>query len=175
MAEQATVETAENYKGLLIQYCQERGLSQPIYTETQSGPPDAPSWKVTVRYGDWIHETTESIPGSKKLAHQIASKQALDEIDSRRERFLSGEIPDEKIEPAPTVAATEVTEVEVLEIPTHIVSSALTIANERLTASQPTRYRTFTDEEFSRKLANMTLKIVRNLVKKAEKEKITFV
>ena len=38
MADLATGEILENYKGLLIQYCQERGLSQPTYTETQHGP-----------------------------------------------------------------------------------------------------------------------------------------
>ena len=44
MADLATGEILENYKGLLIQYCQERGLSQPTYSETQHGPADAPSW-----------------------------------------------------------------------------------------------------------------------------------
>ena len=52
MADLATGEILENYKGLLIQYCQERGLSQPTYSETQHGPADAPSWQVTVAYGD---------------------------------------------------------------------------------------------------------------------------
>ena len=47
MADLATDTAVENYKGLLIQYCQERGLSQPIYTETQLGPADAPQWQVS--------------------------------------------------------------------------------------------------------------------------------
>ena len=52
MADLATGEILENYKGLLIQYCQERGLPQPTYTETQHGPADAPCWQVKVSYGD---------------------------------------------------------------------------------------------------------------------------
>ena len=50
MADLATGEALENYKGLLIQYCQERGLRQPTYTETQQGPADSPKWQVTVSY-----------------------------------------------------------------------------------------------------------------------------
>ena len=91
VAEQATVEVVENYKGILIQYCQKRGLPGPIYTETRSGELSKPSWKVTVRYGDWVYEMPEPVQGPKKLAHQIASKRALAEIDSRREKFLAGE------------------------------------------------------------------------------------
>ena len=55
-----------------------------------------------------------------------------------------------------------------------LVSCALTIANERLTTSQPSRYRTLTDSEFSNKLSKLTLEIVRTLLEKAEKDKITF-
>ncbi len=169
-----TDEAVENYKGRLIQYCQERGLSQPIYTETQHGPPDAPSWHVTVRYGDCTHETPEPVPGSKKFAHQLASKQILSEIDSRRERFLAGEVAEQApaaTTPTPPVAA----ELRAIEVPIDIVSSALIIANERLTASQPTRYRTLTDAEFSQKLARLTLHIVRELVEKAEQDEMTFI
>ena len=84
-------EASENYKGLLIQYCQERGLQQPMYTETQHGPGDAPRWQVTVSYGDHVHETPEPVSGSKKFAHQIAAQQVLAEIKSRRESFLAGD------------------------------------------------------------------------------------
>lgn len=173
MADLATGEILENYKGLLIQYCQERGLSQPTYTETQHGPADAPSWQVTVAYGDRIYETPEPVPGSKKFAHQIAAQQALAEIDSRRENFLAGDT----IEPlvtlpvphaAPTLTSTT------LEVPISLISSALAIANERLTTSQPTRYRTLTDAEFSQKLSKLTLEIVRNLLEMAEQQQITF-
>ena len=170
MTDLATDTAAENYKGILIQYCQERGLSQPIYTETQLGPSDAPQWQVKVSYGDHVHETPEPVPGSKKFAHQVASQQVLAEIDSRRESFLAGDTVDTPPASAPTDAPVAVP----IEVPMPLVSSALTIANERLTASQPSRYRTLTDAEFSEKLSKLTLEIVRSLLEKAEKDKITF-
>ena len=171
MADLATGEALENYKGLLIQYCRERGLSQPTYTETQHGPADSPRWLVTVSYGDWVHETPEPVPGSKRFAHQVAAQQVLDEINSRRESFLAGDI----VEVTAAPISEPVLEASVpLEVPVSLVSSALTIANERLTASQPARYRTLTDAEFSQKLSKLTLEIVRNLLEKAEAGKITF-
>ncbi len=170
MADLANGEALENYKGLLIQYCQERGLRQPTYTETQHGPADSPQWQVTVSYGDWVHETPEPIPGSKRFAHQVAAQQVLDEINSRRESFLAGDTVDVTSapisEPAPDSSAP-------LEAPIPLVSSALTIANERLTTSQPSRYRMLTDAEFSQKLSKLTLEIVRSLLEKAEADKIT--
>ena len=171
MADVATGEALENYKGLLIQYCQERGLRQPTYTETQQGPADSPQWQVTVSYGDWVHETPAPIPGSKRFAHQVAAQQVLDEINSRRESFLAGDTVDTTAalmsDPVPTPSMP-------LEVPIPLVSSALTIANERLTASQPSRYRTLTDAEFSQKLSKLTLEIVRSLLEKAKADKITF-
>ena len=171
MADLATDEAVENYKGLLIQYCQERGLQQPAYTETQHGPSDAPQWQVTVAYGDWVHETPEPVSGSKKFAHQVAAQQVLAEIDSRRESFLAGDTADVT---AATVSLPIPDAPAPLEVPLSLVSNALTIANERLTASQPSRYRTLTDAEFSQKLSKLTLEIVRTLLEKAEENKITF-
>lgn len=170
MTDLATDTAAENYKGLLIQYCQERGLSQPVYTETQLGPSDAPQWQVKVSYGDHVYETPEPVSGSKRFAHQVASQQVLAEIDSRRESFLAGGMMDTPPASAPTDAPVAVP----IEVPMPLVSSALTIANERLTTSQPSRYRTLTDAEFSEKLSKLTLEIVRSLLEKAEKDKITF-
>ena len=169
MADLATDTAVENYKGLLIQYCQERGLSQPIYTETQLGPADAPQWQVIVSYGDQVHETPEPVSGSKKFAHQVASQQVLAEIDSRRESFLAGDM----VDAPPASAPTDVPAAVPIDVPIPLVSSALTIANERLTASQPSRYRTLSDAEFSEKLSKLTLEIVRNLLERAEKDKIT--
>ncbi|MDE0684711.1 MAG: putative dsRNA-binding protein [Candidatus Poribacteria bacterium] len=172
MADLALDEASENYKGLLIQYCQERGMQQPTYTETQHGPADAPCWQVTVSYGDHVHQTPEPVPGSKKFAHQIASQQVLAEINSRRESFLAGDtvgtipVPVPKENGAPASVP--------IEVPMPLMSSALTIANERLTTSQPSRYRTLTDAEFSEKLSKLTLQIVRSLLERAEKDKVTF-
>lgn len=171
MADLATGEALENYKGLLIQYCQERGLRQPTYAETQHGPADSPQWHVTVSYGDWVHETPEPIPGSKKFAHQVAARQVLDEINSRRESFLTGDT----VNAAPAPISEPATQPSApLEVPIPLVSSALTIANERLTTSQPSRYRMLTDAEFSQKLSKLTLEIVRSLLERAEEDQITF-
>ena len=173
MADLATGEIVENYKGLLIQYCQERGLTQPTFTETQHGPADAPCWQVKVSYGDRVHETPEPVPGSKRFAHQVAAQQALADIDSRRENFLAGDIAD-TITASPTADPVPAPLLTPLEVPISLVSNALTIANERLTTSQPTRYRTLTDAEFSQKLSKLTLEIVRSLLENAEKQEITF-
>ena len=170
MADSATDAAAENYKGLLIQYCQERGLQQPVYTESQLGPADAPQWQVKVSYGDHVHETPEPISGSKRFAHQVAAQQVLTEINSRRESFLAGD----KVDTPPAAAPTDVPVAVPIEVPIPLVSSALTIANERLTTSQPSRYRTLSDVEFSEKLSELTLKIIRSLLERSEKEQITF-
>ena len=171
MADLATDEAVENYKGLLIQYCRERGLQQPTYTETQHGPSDSPRWQVTVSYGDCVYETPEPVSGSKKFAHQVAAQQVLAEIDSRRESFLAGNT----VDTADASVSLPVPDAPVpLEVPIPLVSNALAIANERLTASQPSRYRTLTDAEFSQKLSKLTLEIVRGLLEKAEENKITF-
>lgn len=173
MADLATGEIVENYKGLLIQYCQERGLTQPTFTETQHGPAGAPCWQVKVSYGDRVYETPEPVPGSKKFAHQVAAQQALADIDSRRESFLAGDTAD-AITALPVSDAASVLPLTPLEVPISLVSSVLTIANERLTTSQPTRYRTLTDAEFSQKLSKLTLEIVRSLLENAEKQEIEF-
>ena len=172
MADLAPDEASENYKGLLIQYCQERGLQQPTYTEIQHGPADAPRWQVTVSYGDHVYETPEPVAGSKKFAHQTAAQQILAEINSRRESFLAGDTGGTL--PIATPAENGAPASVPIEVPMPLVSNALTIANERLTTSQPSRYRTLTDAEFSEKLSKLTLQIVRSLLQSAEKDKVTF-
>lgn len=171
MTFQDVVEPDGNYKGLLIQYCQERGLSQPRFTETQHGTPDAPSWKVTVHYGDRIHETNDPIPGAKKGAHQFAAKEVLDSINENRQRLLSG---DENTEE--NTIQNVVEEIQTLNDPIDVsvplVTSALAIANERLSSAQPGRYRTISDAEFSLKVAQLTMQIVRDLVKAADEANV---
>lgn len=182
MTVQDVVEPDGNYKGLLIQYCQERGLNQPRFTETQHGTPDAPSWKVTVHYGDRVHETTDPIPGAKKGAHQFAAKQVLDSINENRERLLTGNATSEDDNSQDDIGK-EIVAIENIEGQTHfepidvsweLVTSSLTIANERLTSAQPGRYRTISDAEFSRKVAQLTMQIVRDLVKAADEANIEF-
>lgn len=172
MPDREVLESDGNYKGLLIQYCQERGLSQPRFSETQHGTPDAPSWKVTVYYGDRVHETEDPIPGAKKGAHQFAAKQVLEAINENRERLLAGEMdaPDDVITEGVEIS----TSMEPLEVALPLVTSALTIANERLGTSQPSRYRGVSDTEFSRKLSQLTMQIVRDLMKAADEANIKF-
>ena len=164
---------SENYKGLLIQYCQERGLDQPLYTETQLGPADAPQWQVKVSYGNHVHETPEPVPGSKKFAHQVASEQVLAEINSRRESFLAGEIVEKATGSVAEAEDVSVTASEPVEVSMPLLSTALTIANERLISAHPSRYRTLTDAEFSDKLSKLTLQIVRDLLTESEMDNIT--
>ena len=173
MPDREVLESDGNYKGLLIQYCQERGLSQPRFTETQHGTPDAPSWKVTVHYGDRVHETADPIPGAKKGAHQFAAKQVLDTISESRERLLSGEVIQEQQNEIQEQIETPVSD-EPIEVASSLVTSAMMIANERLSSSQPTRYRTISDTEFSRKLAKLTVQIVRELTNAAVNANIVF-
>ncbi len=178
MTNQANGGATENYKGLLIQYCQERGLHQPTYTETQLGPSDAPQWQVKVSYGDQVHETPEPVAGSKKFAHQVASQQVLAKIESRRESFLTGEVETSALSALEAEDIFEAEDVsgaafEPIEVPTPLLSTALTIASERITSANPSRYRTLTDSEFSDKVSKLTLKIVRELLTEAEKGKIT--
>ena len=172
MSVQDVVEVDGNYKGLLIQYCQERGLSQPRFTETQYGTPDAPSWKVTVYYGDKVHETSEAIPGAKKGAQQLAAKQVLDAINENREQLLTGENNNKDIVLSEPIELSIPD--ETLEVALPLVTSALMIANDRLGSSQPSRYRGISDAEYSRKLTQLTMRIVRDLAKAADEANIKF-
>ncbi len=170
MPVQDVVKVNSNYKGLLIQYCQERGLGQPLFTETQHGTPDAPRWKVTVYYGDKVHETNEAIPGAKKGAQQIAAKQVLDAIDQNREQLLTGENNNQDIVLSDPIELS-IPE-ETLEVPLPLITSALTIANDRLGYSQPSRYRGISDTEYSRKLTQLAMRIVRDLAQAADEANI---
>ena len=182
MVVQDVVEPDGNYKGLLIQYCQERGLSQPRFTETQHGTPDAPSWKVIVHYGDRVHETTEPIPGAKKGAHQFAAKQVLDSINENRQRLLLGDVNakddnSQDVIPQDLIARENIegqAHIDQIDVPLELVISALTVANERLSSAQPGRYRTISDAEYSRKVVQLTMQIVRDLVKAADEAKVRF-
>ena len=171
-----------DYKGRLIQYCHEQGLGQPRFTETQHGPSDTPSWKVTVHYGDRVYETADAVQGTKKSAHQSAAKKILEAIAANQENLLGGDVaevesvpePEPEIAPEPEIVPEPEAPKPHLEIALPLVTSALTIASERLEALHPMRYRRLSDVEFSRKLANLTMKIARELVTEAEKANITF-
>ena len=76
----------QNYKGLLQQRCQLRGIDPPTYGVTQCGSSHQPSWLVTVEYGDESYKTPAPIAGSRKMAEQIAAKQALSSLSDKQER-----------------------------------------------------------------------------------------
>ena len=57
---------SDNYKGELQQYCQQKGISAPEYQSHQVGPPNDPSWIVTVKWGKDEHTIPEPISGAKK-------------------------------------------------------------------------------------------------------------
>ena len=75
----------ENYKGILQEYCHVRNLGDPLYEVTRYGSPNEPSWYVTIKYGQSSHTTSEPLPGSKRLAEQMAAKQVLEILESRQE------------------------------------------------------------------------------------------
>ena len=78
----------QNYKGLLQQRCQLRGIDPPTYGVTQCGSSHQPSWLVTVEYGDESYKTPAPIAGSRKMAEQIAAKQIIKEIDAPRDQIM---------------------------------------------------------------------------------------
>ncbi len=177
MSTQEVNGVAVDYKGRLIQHCHEYGLGQPRFTETQHGAPDSPSWKVKVHYGDNVYETADAVRGTKKGAHQSAAKQILETIEQNREQLLVGEVDEEDEEQSDTeleVTPDPQTPQPHLEVALPLVTSALTIASERLETLHPMRYRRLSDAEFSRKIANLTMQIARELVVAADKANITF-
>ncbi|MBI1923180.1 hypothetical protein HYR99_02905 [Candidatus Poribacteria bacterium] len=177
--------TTENYKSLLQQYCQVRHLSNPGYETTQHGPPNEPSWTVTVKYGQSTYTTPEPIRGSKKLAEQIAAQQILETIESRQEAFLAGE-PDDEVGLAEggdsdsEIALPEEKTSSARDgyVPIELVTSALGIANHRLSElRRGTRYRESIEsrqasQTFAKNLAELTIMIVRAVVNAAEEANI---
>jgi hypothetical protein len=188
MSEITTQTTIENYKGILQQYCHARNLRDPGYEIIQQGRPDAPTWMVTVKYGQSTYTTPEPIQGSKKLAEQMAAKRILEAIESRQEAFLAGKPLDETIDSAEShevVAEVLLTEnespsAEPLYVPVELVTTALGIANHRLSTSRGgTRYREPMESKqasqaFAQNLADLTMRIVREVTTAAEKANIKF-
>jgi dsRNA-specific ribonuclease len=79
-----SIDSFENYKGILSQYCAVLGLTHPVYkVERRSGPSNAPTWTVTVKYGDSTYTTPVPIQGNKRHAAQMVAKQVLEAIKLR--------------------------------------------------------------------------------------------
>lgn len=167
----------QNYKGLLQQHCQLRGIDPPTYGATGSGSSHQPSWMITVEYGDTSHTTPEPVIGSKKIAEQTAAKQIMEEIDITQKAFLSGQ-PIEDIESEAILETSETG--EVLIVSSELVATSMGMANHRLSETRRgDRYRESSDSKrtnqaFSRNLANLTMTIVRELVNAAEEANIEF-
>ena len=188
MSEITTQDAIQNYKGMLQQLCHARNLGEPVYESIQQGKPDSPSWIVTVKYGQSSYITPAPIRGSKRLAEQSAAEQVLETIESRQEAFLAGNPLNGKPEAVQSGEAvaevgpptSETPSMETLHVPVELVASALGIANHRLVASRSgTRYRETTDPEnasqmFTQNLADLTMRIVREVVTAAERSNIKF-
>lgn len=167
----------ENFKGILQQYCQQRALGGLTYETDQQGTPNEPSWIVTVKYGETTYTTPTPIRGSKRWAEKIAAKQILEQIESHQEAFLAGGSN------GTTEVRTESTEVsspEPLHVPTELVTTALGIANHRLNGQQRgARYRDSVqskqgNQAFAQNLADLTLKIVREVTNAADAAGVKF-
>ena len=177
----------ENYKGLLQEYCHERNLGDPSYEVTQFGSPNEPRWGVEVKYGEARHTTTEPLRGTKRFAEQVAAKQALDMIESRREAFLSGK----SLENNPSDAAefeskghfnpVEKVDLPPIDAPIELVATALNVASQRLAGAsrRSAKYRETSNskrdnEVYAQNVAELTVQIVRELVSSAESNNVRF-
>ena len=167
----------QNFKGLLQQHCQLRGIDPPTYEATQCGSSHQPGWLITVEYGDKSHTTPESVIGSKKIAEQTAAKQIMEEVAITQEAFLSGQ-PIEEIKSEAILETLETG--EVLTVSSELVATAMGMANHRLSETRRgDRYRESSDSKrtnrvFSQNLANLTMVIVKELVNAAEEANIEF-
>ena len=186
MSEAVRDTTVENYKGLLQQYCQQRALGDLIYETDQQGTSNAPSWIVTVKYGETTYTTPVPIRGSKRWAEKMAAKQVLEQIESHQEAFLAGRSKSQShradsVETAEMQEqSTEVSSPDPLYVPTELVTTALGIANHRLAGLQRgTRYRDSAESKqgnraFAQQLADLTMQIVREIANAAEVSGVKF-
>lgn len=186
MSEAVSDATIENYKGLLQQYCQKRGVGDLTYEADQRGTPNEPSWVVTVKYGQTTYTTPSPIRGSKRGAEKIAAKQVLEQIESHQESFVAGFSRSRSYQDDSTVTteveeqSTEVTLPDPLYVPIELVTAALGIANHRLAGMQRgTRYRDSVDSKrgnqaFAQHLAELTMQIVREVANAADISGVKF-
>lgn len=186
MSEAVGDTAVENYKGILQQYCQKRALGDLTYETDQQGTPNEPSWIVTVKYGETSYTTPAPIRGSKRWAEQVAAKQVLEQIESYQEAFLAG-CAESRSHRSDSVAptemqgqSTEISSPEPLNVPTELVTTALGIANHRLVGLQRgTRYRDSAESKqgnqaFAQNLADLTMRIVREVANAAEASGVKF-
>lgn len=177
MSEVFSDTSVENFKGILQQYCQQRALGDLTYETDQQGTPNEPSWIVTVKYGVATYTTPTPIRGSKRWAEKMAAKQVLEQIESHQEAFLAGNSNGTTEVQA---KSTELSPPEPLHVPTELVTTALGIANHRLNGQQRgARYRDSVQSKqgnqvFAQNLADLTLKIVREVANAADAAGVKF-
>ena len=193
----------ENYKGELQQYCQQKGLQPPEYQTNQVGPPNDPSWIVTVKWGTQEHTTPEPIAGSKKNAEHVAAQQVLAVIKEREEarvakqedylgqnrgNALADALSGVGVETEETAEEREMPTGEPITVPVELVTTAVGIANHRLNEIKRDQrnqrpkedYRRRyvgsapTGEDFPKQLAQLTMEIVRRVPAEAGQQGIRF-
>jgi len=193
----------ENYKGELQQYCQQQGLSPPDYQTNQVGPPNDPSWIVTVKWGNQEHTTPEPIGGSKKNAEHVAAQQVLAVIKEREEarvakpedslgqnqgNALADALSEVGVKAEATFEEGEMPTGEPITVPVELVTTAVGIANHRLNELKRDQrnqrpkedYRrpyvgsAPTAEDFPKQLAQLTMEIVRYIHAEAGQQGIRF-
>jgi len=73
---------AENYKGKLLEICQQQRLALPMYNSSRSGPPHQPEFTAIAQLtiGGKEYESESSIAPNLKAAEQLASKSLLEKI-----------------------------------------------------------------------------------------------
>ena len=117
------------------------------------------------------------IRGSKRWAEKMAAKQILEQIESHQDAFLAG---DSVETPETHEQSTEISSPELLYAPTELVTTALGIANHRLSGQQRgTRYRDSVESKqsnqaFAQNLADLTMQIVREVANAAKASGVTF-
>jgi hypothetical protein len=190
----------ENYKGELQEYCMAQNLGIPQYITNLVGPPNAPSWIVTVKWGtNREHTTVEPIVGTKKYAEQVAAQQALAQIraeearDARRQAYhmaqhrgspLADAFTGIGVEATPAPAETEAPSEEIDRTPINVhvslIGHAIGIANHRYNEKKRDARARFqssvptdSDEVFAQEIADLTMKIVRSLSAAAKRHSVT--
>lgn len=76
-------EGSKNYKGLLLEYVQQRENLYPVYhVESVTGPHHAPCHEVAVKIGDKVYGRGEG--ANKKEAEQVAAGEALKKLKEKK-------------------------------------------------------------------------------------------
>ena len=179
-----------NYKGNLQHYCQKHDLVIPTYDAVQSGLSNAPTWIVTVKWGDSEHTTPEPIQDTKKFAEHMAAKQVLELLEAGEPQIEESEgvdsdgiDADSVSEEESAVTGTEESQPSTIEtpdsekyvVPVELVTTALRIANDRMSGFK--RQRRYTGAsgstaKFPDQLAQLTMEIVQAVQKAAKMGRI---